>query len=124
MLKTIDTQQEEDPNIVGEIFREYTFVGEGLGCYSNFDVKDSFMEQDHAFLDMEVHRRIGGLILDESEEALIEYLVRVTIYQDSDTGLIVAWHWDGDGTLYFREGDVEVINTDCKNAYTWEFLNA
>lgn len=122
MLKTINTQTEEDPNVVGEVFREYTFVGEGTGCYSNFTLRESFEPLEYKDIPQHVHELVGGGIITENEYDRRAYASRVQMYKCNLSDIIVVWFWDGDGTLYFREGDVEVLNDDCKKNYTWEFV--
>src|SRR3989344_7120946 len=106
-------------NGLGEALRALTFVGEGYGCYRNFDVTPKatpwsddqlriFMEYNDIALDHQARVRSRGYR-----------------YHIDSLTVDVFWCWDGDGTLYFRlwEGGellIEVINYDCKHGNEWE----
>jgi len=132
MIFTIDTQKETDANIIGENFRKYTFDDpDGYGCYSTFDVRQSFYKYNPPW------RVINLLIgpepkslpptelpwMDQDQDEWEDNLKRIQYYKDDNSTLEVAWFWDGDGTLYFKEGKVEVINYDCKKDYEWEWVD-
>lgn len=93
----------ENPDTLGELLRSYAFVGEGLGCYQNFDLRDSFLF-------------ITKYHLDDGYTK-----VRVTESKCKYTGLEVYYYWDGDGYLQFTYEGVTVYNSDCKCTYGWRF---
>lgn len=108
-------------NGLGEVLRAITFVGDGYGCYQNFDVRPDATswprEQVHAFVEKMFPNHMDGP----------DFVVGRTngyTFKEGNITVDVFWYWDGDGTLYFRaqEGDVilgEVINYDCKCDYDW-----
>lgn len=102
-----------DPVILGELLRAYCFVGEGYGCYSTFDLRDEFKE---------VEDEIATNLLSFKDEWWGEGEEMSPVsYTNGD--IVVSWLWDGDGTLYFRYDGNEIINTDCKKAYEWDFVS-
>lgn len=115
-----DTATVEDANTFGELLRDYCFVpdkyGNSLGCYSTFDLRSSFLAVP---LPPDVERFLLGEP-DPEWSNREEGLKSVSCY--SDGNILVAWFWDGDGTLYFREGNRAVINDDCKKDYVWKWV--
>lgn len=110
----LDLNKIENPNALGELFRDITFVKnnkDDYGCYSTFDVHKEFKEINDKKQINQIKELMG-----------LEHDDHLTIYFNSDLNLIVAWHWDGDGTLLFQHKEITIINTDCKKGYTWEFL--
>lgn len=112
-MKVLVDLAKASPDTVGEYFREACFTDKGLGCYSNFDVKDNWKP-------VPITRDVEELLQLYPEEGLT-----VCAYKDDVTGTIAAWYWDGDGVLAFKlpNGRV-VINTDCKKDYYWKDRNA
>lgn len=124
MEKVIDTMTEENPDIVGETLREFVWGNEEEGCYMTFDptVPDNWEEVSPKELTLHQLESILGYCIYE-EGCLEEGLDRLTVLKyKSPFSLLVAWHWDGDGTLYFNEAGRETINYDCKKNYGWEFI--
>lgn len=112
--------REVDSNVVGELLRDLTFLGEGYGCYSNFSVRSGARKWYPR------QRRDWWQALGVDEECLDEVAFLGEGYTfDLDGYLIdVCWFWDGDGTLTFcvsREADVlrTLYNGDCKKDYGW-----
>lgn len=63
-----------------------------------------------------------GSILLSSGEEMKDERDRVILYINSNLNAVVAWHWDGDGTLYIKADNIAVINTDCKKDHGWKFI--
>ena len=112
-------------NGLGEVLRAITFVGDGYGCYENFDVRP-----DAILWPAEQIRAFVGKIFPNHADGIDFVASRAHGYtfQEESVTVDVFWYWDGDGTLYFRarqEDDVvgEIINSDCKCDYDWEFLS-
>ena len=110
---------DSDPNVLGEHLREETFVGEGYGCYSTFDVRPDAEDLGH-----EAAMKFFDVDPSADWPLDVQFEGRRFRYQ----GLIIDcfWYWDGDGTLAFRIthpllGLLRVIeNNDCKKAYYWD----
>lgn len=113
MKKIIDTQTTDDPNIFGEALREYCFKEE-YGCYSCFDLIDGFKKVKS----ITKYQYIFDLLLSEYSD-IFNYTPLIYKYKN----IIIAWYWDGDGTLFIQEGERKAINTDCKKSYTWEWID-
>lgn len=115
------------PEIFGEALREYAFVGEGLGCYSTFELKPEFKEVDKT-------SQCGInmiLLLDTFEHSEDTYIATIKadnpeFYDNcklfSNDKINIGWYWEGDGTLLVMYGDKAAINTDCKKISTWSWL--
>lgn len=101
-----------NPNLVGELFRELTFVkinDYSVGCYDSFDLTQDFNQ----VFDKEKLDNVAK-ILDIDEV--------FSCYYNDKLDLLVAWHWDGDGFLYFKHDKIELINKDCKKTHVWSFV--
>lgn len=109
----------EDPNILGEILLDYTFVGDGRGCYSNFDLRPSFRRYS-AGKDMFCEELLG--CLDCPDGYLEEDIENIKSYIDPEIDLAVIYHWDGDGHLIFKLGDILIENRDVKKSNNWKSL--
>jgi len=108
-------------DVLGEALREITFVGEGIGCYENFDVRPDATqwtpEKIRSFVEQEFNHLDG-----------VDFVVKVAegyTFNEGDLIIDVFWYWDGDGILEFcvKKGQEvlrAVINTDCKTDYCWE----
>ena len=112
----------KDPNALGELLLSYAFVGEGRGCYSNFKLRDSFVEVINKD---EIHSLIyGENCLDFSTpQEIKEEKEQIKQYTCKETNLSVGWIWDGDGHLVFKFKDIILENNDIKKDYTWRFIN-
>lgn len=106
-----------DSNIFGELLRNWAFVGEGLGCYANFELRDGFVEIDPN--SPQGKALISGLQYVEDEEE--DYSPDVYLYHHPDYDVYVAWYWDGDGTLLIGYKENWALNTDCKKSDEWEW---
>jgi hypothetical protein len=111
----------EHPNTLGEVLLEYVFPGEGRGCYSNFNVRESFKEYSDG------KEFFAKLILGYhsdlfSEEEIEQDKARISCYREAESDIEVAWLWDGDGRLIFKLGKILIENTDIKKSYTWDFI--
>ena len=117
-IKILELSSIKNPDIIGELFREWAFV-EPFGCYSCFDLIEGFEED----LSDKKYRAIE--VLQDGSECEVycqEVIERASVYYNKEYNVVVAWHWNGDGTLYFKHGETEIVNTDCKKDYTWEFV--
>lgn len=101
----------QDINTVGEALRGACFDGEGLGCYSNFDLVDGFdpIECD----DLLIKTLCCGCFAKTKDAK------RIRAFHHDEIGVSVFWYWDGDGTLIFKIGDRLIYNSDCKKDYNW-----
>lgn len=121
----------ESPDAIGEILRKWAFVGNGLGCYSNFDVNPEFERVTHSFLEF---LKIMGRPYAPSKKDSYgwfdsddEIMKRMEWYRHPN-GIEMGYYWDGDGTLCFYVPELKddyydgtITNTDCKKCYGWEF---
>lgn len=113
-------------NLVGELLRDFTFVGEGFGCYATFDVREGAAEWDHV---QKVHwwRWFGYDNDDQGHgDTTSEIADRGQGYGYELDGykVDVCWFWDGDGVLTFcvgKDGAIlrRLYNGDCKKDYNW-----
>jgi len=109
----------EDANILGEVLLRYTFVGEGRGCYSNFDLRPSFRLYT-AGKDMFCEELLG--CSDSPDGYYEEDIENIKSYIDPEIDLAVIYHWDGDGHLIFKLGDIIIENDDIKKSHNWRFV--
>lgn len=111
MKIVLDTQEIESSDQFGELLRDYCFVsdqyGGMTGCYSTFSLRPEFKEVPATSID---YKYMARLIQNEAIACF------------SNGTILIAWYWDGDGTLVFKEGKRVAINTDCKKDYTWEWV--
>lgn len=118
-----DTQKMEDANDFGEALREYCFLpsnGGIYGCYSTFKLRPEFKKFNPTEDILSIllgHNYRGNEYYSGNEVVKIE---QNSCF--SNGNVIVAWYWDGDGTLYFREGKKAAFNNDCKKDYCWEWV--
>lgn len=131
MKIVLDTQKIEDANDFGEALRKYSFKEE-TGCYSCFDLLDSFVKvKKHSktfkffsnILLGSVYEYVYRNECDEKEakKLLQEDMKRCVVYEHRTFPVQIAWFWDGDGTLIIKEKDKIAINRDCKKDYTWSW---
>ena len=110
------------PDAAGELLREYCFIGQGFGCYDNFDLRPEFVkcEPSNLIKELCVGYNLENLDMTwgESSEGYLNDIERIHCYLNG--GLIVAWLCDGDTTLVFQEGDRVIFNGDAKKSYGWE----
>lgn len=124
-------------NIIGEFLRNSLFVGEGRGCYQNFEVRVDatrmsrydiilFLQNELAEFWAQSDDLVGW---GEYRDKIVYELPSSGVTWSQDGFIIHAfWCWDGDGTLVFKvekeNGDPVCLieNTDCKNDYEWRWL--
>jgi hypothetical protein len=130
----VNVWEEKDPNKIGEALLHWAFVGRNgeRGCYETFKLPDFFKRigvssneyekyfaRANAFCYPDEGTILNCFIFDQPE-------IEDEYFHVKPLKLIIAWYWEGDGTLYFRliggEKDIEVINTDCKKSYRWEYV--
>lgn len=112
----VDLGRIYNADVLGEFLRSLTFVSKGpldLGCYSSFELQEGFVKiEDPKDLENISHE----LMAPASE---------ISAYLHPQMSLVVAWYWDGDGSLLFevQEGStsIVVINQDCKKKHGWSF---
>lgn len=120
MQKIIDTQKIDDPNLFGEIIREYAFTEE-YGCYSCFDLIGEFKPVQDGF-DIQGRLQMAlGIHKTQDEQGLDNDELREKAHYFSNGKIHIGWYWDGDGTLAIIEGNRCAVNNDCKKDYGWEW---
>ena len=134
----IDLLTEQDANKFGEALRGFCFEGncEKVGCYSTFEVINVLKEVKEG----KIYEEAVKILDTEYKESIHVYHLNVEekdcwiAYNDPDDNpermrvrepfeIVLAWYWDGDGSLLFRFNNRIVINTDCKCDYTWKWIN-
>ena len=110
----VDTDEITDIEELGEFLRKQTFVGDGMGCYSTFELREY---------------KIGDSISTFKEKKPTKKILDAMgfvgkpegrVYCYDWEGFVVAWYWDGDGTLLFAFDGRMIVNTDCKKTYGWK----
>lgn len=120
--------KQADPDVVGEMLREITFVknrSDEFGCYSTFEVIKSAREAN-----FEERTDFWRRFRVSSEEDYAEDFANLGQgYTYLFMGFIinVCWYWDGDGCLVFEILNEDygnmircVVNNDCKKNYRWK----
>jgi hypothetical protein len=111
---------------LGELLREYTFVGEGRGAVDNFDVRASA----RVWSDEEVLAALEeGLSISDAADQRYDLIVSNAstggcTYALGPLEVDVLWKWESDGSLSFviRRGQEELLtlyNPDCKKTDNW-----
>jgi hypothetical protein len=136
--KTVDLLSEKDANLFGEALRNYCFIGncEQTGCYSTFELIPQLKEIKSG----KIYKEALKVIFPGKYKEKIKVFACIVkekdcyVSYDNPEGkpnkmkicepfeLICAWHWDGDGDLYFRYNNRKALNTDCKKDYVWEWV--
>ena len=107
---------------MGEILLKHCFVGEGRGCYSNFDLHPKFRLWSEGKDKFSEHF-IGHPDIYSPEE-FAEEVEKINAYIDPVLDLAVAWDWsNGGGHLIFKFGNEILENTDIKKSYGWRFIS-
>lgn len=126
-----------NPDALGETLRGMTFVGEGFGCYENFEVRQdaipwseeerrSFIRENLVMLDPnEKNIEFISEVVDEREITFMAAAGEAYTFTEGGLTVDVFWYWDGDGTLAFRVRNGEevvgfVVSDDCKKDHKWE----
>ena len=119
------------PDALGEILREWAFIGDGTGCYANFDVRPDLEQTEPGQREFEM---LFGRSFDPSPvpdgswgDPDSYYLERIRWYRHP-CGIEVGWLWDGDGHLGFFVPELRdefytgfISNSDCKLDHGWRF---
>lgn len=113
------SQLMQNPNFLGELLLEYSFVGEGRGCYSNFELRQTFEPCSWGVEQVKDDLLGFGYAEEDGED---EDVAKIKCFYDSKIDLMVAWFWSGDGHLIFKFDGTTLENTDIKKDYTWKFL--
>lgn len=123
----IDIKDIKSPNLLGELLRHLCFIPKNeTGCYSTFLLEDGFKKistsSEEGKKICEILFNSKGKAIYEEEYSLDDEIneFKPRIFKKDD--VTVAWYWDGDGTLYFKVDDKEIINFDCKKNYEWEWV--
>lgn len=111
----------EDADMLGEVLLRYAFIGEGRGCYSNFELRPSFRLWAKG-KDSFSEYLVGNQDIYSVEE-YEEEVNKISSYLDAEIELAVVWLWNGDGSLIFQLGDIILENTDIKKSYGWRFVS-
>jgi hypothetical protein len=82
------------PNTLGEVFREITFIGEGLGCYENFEVRKDAVPWSEDEKKLFIVRSLWS---DEGDQKTGEGYTFV----EGNLQIEVFWCFNGDVTLIF-----------------------
>ncbi len=117
------------PDAVGEVLRNWAFVGDGYGCYSNFDIRIEFQPKEVGYREFKMLMgRDYEMILSDWGGETDEELRQEIRWFVHPNGIEMGYYWDGDGTLLFYipelvkdEFDGTVVNMDCKKNNGWEF---
>jgi hypothetical protein len=125
--EVIDIFKDQNANRVGEALRYLSFLSHNgqLGCYESFDVASYFKKVSRGIY----YKRAKEIILPNDTDKISCFVY----HQDArkllcieETIVVLAWYWDGDGTLYFRvknnKQDIELFNTDCKDTTYWQWV--
>lgn len=111
----------DDACWLGEGLRRITFVGEGYGCYEDFDTRDDARPWSAS----QVMRFFATYVFAYPDDwTQAGHDGTGLTFQYEEWLIDCAWVWDGDGTLVFavREGDRIVrllCNHDCKRSHEW-----
>lgn len=99
-----------------ELIRMSVFKEE-FGCYSCFELEDSFKKLDpKKDLSLKERTLLAGCFAKDEEE-----IKSMRVFWSDEYQLKVAWLWDGDGTLLFVDVDNNCyVNSDCKKTYGWQ----
>ena len=98
----------------GELLREMSFAEEH-GCYTSFDLIPGFLPVDPFTLELSVRTALAGCFANSQDE-----VKDITAFRHDRSKMLIAWRWDGDGSLVFKTDDFMLSNTDCKKSYGWE----
>lgn len=104
----------EHPDILGETLRSLCFVGEGLGCYSQFNVNSGLMPV------LKPTNEVETAIFDMQKSQMGDF-GSVSCYYHTEFEIYMFYWWDGDGTLGFVIDNRWLVNTDCKKTHGWSF---
>jgi len=109
----------KNPDVMGEMYRDLTFDQDAngeLGCYTTFELRDGW-EKVESTLCLYYRTLLCGCwaktLFCESN---------IHAYKNPKYNVLVAWIWDGDGSLLFSDNNLDkiYINTDCKKTYDWQ----
>ena len=110
-MRPFDLSKVRDPNALGETFRSHAFAAHADGLDQDFRLRAGFEAVADA-RELRDLRAICGT----------DYLGDLRAFREAATGLTVAWHWEGRGTLLFLYDGVGVVARDCGVRDAWEFL--
>lgn len=114
---------EDDINFFGEELRRKAFIGEGLGCYANFEVNPDYVE----VLDLKIkaiylHYFFDLYYLSFNLSDTEIYLKDIRVYINNSSNTVMVYHWDGDGSLLFMTPHYTILNPDCKKINDWRIV--
>jgi len=117
------------PSALGEILREWAFIGNALGCYDDFEVRPDFTERkiterEFQFLMGRSSEKDHDSFWDWNDGEVFE---RAQWFVHPN-GIEMGWFWDGDGVLVFYVPELTedgcsgiLISSDCKKTDEWKF---
>jgi hypothetical protein len=116
---------EDKINFYGEELRRKSFVGEGLGCYANFEIHNDYIEVANDFAkSMYLPYFLDMYYLSLNIQEIFDCLQLVKLYINYGSNTVMAYYWDGDGSLLFITPHYAIINRDCKKINNWKELNS
>ena len=104
----------DNPNAAGEYLRGLFFdQSDGkYGCYSTFNLNNGVLKLPDETI----------VISDEETDPYDWYDDNWTWTKAELNGIVMRYHWDGDGTLEFILPDGSMLsNDDCKKDYNWAY---
>lgn len=125
--EAIDIFKDQNANRVGEALRYWSFLANNghLGCYESFDVASYFQKVSRGIY----YKRAKEIILPNDTDKITCFFYHQKAIKELNIEamvIVLAWYWDGDGTLYFRvkndKQDIELFNTDCKDTTYWQWV--
>ena len=123
MKIALDTATMKSADEFGEALRDYCFVpneyGQDFGCYSTFDLLPEFSPSIPS--EWIVELLIGKKPSPENDDFdWGDERKRINCF--SSPHCVVAWFWDGDGSLYVSDRKRAALNNDCKKSYGWKWV--
>lgn len=123
MSELYNRYSEEDINFSGEELRRKAFIGEGLGCYANFEINSDYVEVlDLKIKSIYLHYFFDLYYLSFNLSDVELYLKDIKVYINSISNTVMVYYWDGDGSLLFMTPHYTILNSDCKKINDWRIV--
>lgn len=114
---------EDQINFFGEELRRKSFVGEGLGCYANFEVNSHYNRiEEERLKAVFLHYFLDDFDLVFDTLSFNQIVKDIQLYVNYTLNIIMAYYWDGDGALLFITPHYRLYNNDCKQINNWRIL--